>query len=282
MKEPNSAASLMRHNIEAHDIVAELYDAKHGEIYNSVENARLERTVYDLLGLLGVPAPAVLDFGAGTGNLSMKFLAKGCRVTALDVSARSLEVLARKAGGIGEVSLKLLENERIPFPDATFNIAACYSVLHHVPDYLFAVKEMVRVLRPGGILYIDHEANEMAWSQDPALAAYRHGTRLTRKEHLRQLFHSRELFSFAFAKTVFMKIFVNPRYEREGDVHVWPDDHIEWDKIAKVLEADSTKIIRSQDYLLYQPRGGAELFERYRDACSDTRYIFAQKRAGLS
>ena len=102
---------------------------------------------------------------------------------------------------------------------------------------------------------------------------------MTLPQHLQQLFRTRELFTYHFAKTVFMKALIDPRYEREGDLHVWPDDHIEWDKIIVMLDNSGMDVIRMCDYLLYQPRGGLELYEQYRGICADTKYIFARKRS---
>ena len=277
MKDMQSSHSLLRHNARAHDGVADVYDSKHAEIYNSEEQARLERTIDELLHLTGSTCPTVLDFGAGTGNLTLKFLAKGCRVTAADVSDRSLAMLERKAARLEALSTTLLSGHDIPYPEETFDVVACYSVLHHVPDYLHAVREMARVLRRGGLLYIDHEANDMAWTDDVQLSAYRARTRLSLPDHLLMLLRTGELFTYAFAKTAFMKAFVDRRYEREGDLHVWPDDHIEWDKVVAAAAHFDVSIVKTCDYLLYQPRGGRELYSRYCDVCTDTRYIFARK-----
>jgi hypothetical protein len=138
---------------------------------------------------------------------------------------------------------------------------------------------MARVVRPGGYVYIDHEFSDGWWSGDACLGEYRAATRLSPGMHVYKLLRTGEAFSFAFAKTVFMKLFVNRRYEREGDIHVWPDDHIEWDRIAAVLEESATPIVKSCEYLLYRPRGGESLYQRYRDRCSDLRYVFARKAA---
>jgi ubiquinone/menaquinone biosynthesis C-methylase UbiE len=65
----------IKHNKEAHDTIAKVYDLKHAEIYNEVEQQRLNETIKDLILLFrGKDTPQVLDFGAGTGNLSLKFL----------------------------------------------------------------------------------------------------------------------------------------------------------------------------------------------------------------
>lgn len=44
-------------------------------------------------------------------------------------------------------------------------MVATYSVLHHIPDYLGVIKELIRVTKPGGIIYIDHEVNEQYWEK---------------------------------------------------------------------------------------------------------------------
>jgi ubiquinone/menaquinone biosynthesis C-methylase UbiE len=268
---------LLVHNATAHDQVAGFYDRKHVEIFNSVEQERLANTVDEVLHLTGLPAPRMLDVGAGTGNLSLKFLAAGCRVCAADVSMRSLEQLARKAPEGAPISTCLLTDDRLPFPDASFDIVGAYSVLHHIPDYLFAVREMIRVLRPGGFLYIDHESSDRAWLNDSVLEEYLALTKLSPWEHLRDLVRTGEAFTFAFAKTVLMKAFVNRRYEREGDIHVWPDDHIEWKKVGAVLAQAGAPFVRTQEYLQFRPRGNQPLYDRYRDRCSDMQYIIARK-----
>jgi ubiquinone/menaquinone biosynthesis C-methylase UbiE len=269
----------IRHNADAHDRVAALYNSKHTEIYNEIEQGRIEATLEALFALTSEIAPSVLDFGAGTGNLSLKFLARGCRVNAADVSARSLAILEESARDRGHLTTTVLEGDRLPFVDATFDIVAAYSVLHHVPDYLLAVREMARVLKPGGLLYVDHEANEAAWAGASALEEYRAATRLPLWEHLWEVVRTGEAFTLSFAKTAFMKAFIDRRYEREGDLHVWHDDHIEWALIAAALAEADVEIVASRDYLSYRPRGGRALYERYAGACTDMKYVFARKHA---
>jgi SAM-dependent methyltransferase len=217
--------------------------------------------------------------GAGTGNLALKLLAAGCRVSAADVSPRSLERLAAKAPSGNAIETRLITSPTLPFGDASFDIVGTYSVLHHIPDYLLAVREMARVLRPGGWLYIDHEASPGSWKEDAALAEYRAATRLTLPAHVWGLVRTGELFTYAFAKTAFMKAFVDRRYEREGDIHVWPDDHIEWGRIEAVLAESGVAVVKARDYLLYRPRGGEALYHQYRDRCADTRFVFGRKAA---
>lgn len=275
MRGENARQALQR-NAAAHDQVAASYDAKHTEIFNPVEQRRLDGML-DALLAKAAGDPEVLDVGAGTGNLTMKFLDRGCRVTAADVSPQSLEHLQRKAPAGARLQTRVITDEKLPFPDRCFDVVATYSVLHHVPDYLLTVREMARVLRPGGWLYIDHEASESAWRPSAALLEYREATRLSPLRHALDLLRSGEAFSAAFAKTAFMKLFVNPRYEREGDLHVWPDDHIEWDRVAAVLREAGVEVIEAREYLHYRPRGGEALYRRYENQCGDMKWMFARK-----
>ena len=268
-------------NRRAHDLIADKYDLKHTEIYNSLEQRRLAEVLGQLVATTGAPAPTVLDVGAGTGNLSLKFAGHGCRVTALDVSDRSLAVLRSKAPSNVQLETVRLGGPRFPLPNRAFDIVATYSVLHHVPDYLGTVREMIRVLKRGGLIYIDHEANPAAWQPDtnPYLAAYRTHCRLGLAEHLSLLIRTGELFTSDFWKCACIRLFFNPRFQREGDIHVWPDDHIEWPKIYDIFLEGGVSVETEADYLSYQPRGGRETYDRYRHVCSDMRMVIGRKRA---
>jgi SAM-dependent methyltransferase len=188
----------------------------------------------------------------------------------------------RKAPTGSRLTTRLLTHDELPFADGSFDIIGAYSVLHHIPDYLFALREMVRVLRPGGLLYIDHEFSDRAWQPYPALEEYRALTKWPIAEQLLHLVRTREMFTVAFAKTVFMKALVDRRYEREGDIHVWPDDHIEWDKVRALLAESAATIILSGEYLHYRPRGGQSLYERYQARCSDMQWVVARKKGHSS
>lgn len=267
-------------NKKIHDKLSQVYDKKHTEIYNEIEQNRLQQTIKELCNLKSDnEIISVLDFGAGTGNLTLKFLSLGCVVTAGDVSEKSLSVLLRKIESLyqSKINTIVLKNHKIPFPDNHFDIVATYSVLHHIPDYLFAIQEMMRVTKPKGLIYIDHESNNNRWNQNQHLKQYYEITEQTLFEHISSLIKTGELFTYDFLKTAFIKLFVNSRYEREGDIHVWKDDHIEWDKIYKLLADNKFKIIFNNDYLLYKPKGGRTLYDKYKDICNDTKYIICYK-----
>jgi ubiquinone/menaquinone biosynthesis C-methylase UbiE len=169
---PAPADAAIARNVRAYDAVASTYDASHPEIFNPVEQARLASAVRDVLAACARAGdvPRVLDVGAGTGNLSAHFIAAGAEVVSADVSSGCLRVLSDRFRGTERHAVQLIDGRTLGvFADATFDVAACYSVLHHVPDYLTLVAEMARVVRPGGLVYIDHERHDASW-HDPVRA----------------------------------------------------------------------------------------------------------------
>ena len=95
---------------------------------------------------------AVLDLGAGTGDLSAEFRRQGAaRVAALDVSAAMLARAERKFGA-DRIDWLQGDAHRLPFPDASFDAVASAFVLRNLPDLERALSEMARVLKPGGRL----------------------------------------------------------------------------------------------------------------------------------
>jgi 2-polyprenyl-6-hydroxyphenyl methylase / 3-demethylubiquinone-9 3-methyltransferase len=98
----------------------------------------------------------VLDIGCGGGALAEELARLGCRVTGLDVSARSIDVARRHAvaGGL-RISYCVARGESLPYDDESFDVAYLGDVLEHVGDFDEAIDETARVLAPGGICFYD-------------------------------------------------------------------------------------------------------------------------------
>jgi ubiquinone/menaquinone biosynthesis C-methylase UbiE len=104
-----------------------------------------------------VQGKSVLDSGCGTGIFSIIFARNGAgRVLGIDISPGSLET----ARGLKEkFKLDNAEFERqdmlhLPYPDASFDIVWAWGTVHHTTDPLGAITELIRVLRPGGALFL--------------------------------------------------------------------------------------------------------------------------------
>ena len=91
----------------------------------------------------------VLDACCGTGDLAVAARKAGAEVVGLDFSGAMLERARRKDPSLEWIQGDLLE---LPFEDASFDCVAANWVLYHVPDLDLGVRELARVIRPGGRL----------------------------------------------------------------------------------------------------------------------------------
>jgi arsenite methyltransferase len=103
------------------------------------------------------PGDAVLDLGCGAGfDTLMAAFAAGPRgrVTGIDLSPEMLTIaeLGRADARLTNVEFREAAIEALPFPDASFDIALSNGVLSLIPDKPAALREVFRVLKPGGRL----------------------------------------------------------------------------------------------------------------------------------
>jgi len=109
-----------------------------------------------LLALQEVEEPRVLDVATGTGRLPAALLSEGDfsgRVVGVDRSRGMLAEARRKLGRWGGAGgLALADAERLPFPDAAFDAVTCLEALEFMAHPRAALCELVRVLRPGGVV----------------------------------------------------------------------------------------------------------------------------------
>ncbi|MCC6764888.1 MAG: methyltransferase domain-containing protein [Deltaproteobacteria bacterium] len=140
----------VKYAIEAEQCrIASHFDATVGEYRPDIaEHDGRVRAVLAAFGDLG--AKRVLDAGAGKGRYAalVKRTHPSAEVTALDVSA---EMLRHVPPGIATVQHSLLD---MPFPDGRFDAVLCVEALEHAVRIPEAVRELVRVLAPGGTLVV--------------------------------------------------------------------------------------------------------------------------------
>jgi ubiquinone/menaquinone biosynthesis C-methylase UbiE len=256
-------------NIAIHNQVAEKYEKLHGEIFNDIEQARLAASLTrarDSIRTGSKPLRA-MDFGCGSGNLTRHMLALGFDVTAADVSSDFLRLVERRFPSERLSLLQMNGSDLSNVADSSFDLVAAYSVLHHIPDYLGAISELTRVCRPGGVIMLDHEPNEAYWRGDPVYDAFRRAAlRFDWRKYLTPSNYVHRL------RRVF-----NPRYTNEGDIHVFPDDHIEWPKIADLMARAGFETIADEDYLLNRTLYRREVYEAYAGRCTDMKLMIFRK-----
>jgi ubiquinone/menaquinone biosynthesis C-methylase UbiE len=119
----------------------------------------------------------ILDLGCGVGGATLMFaeeVGSNGRVAGVDINASLIQVATRRAAGRRGVEFQVGEAASIPYSTAYFDAAYCERVLLYVPDRLTALKELRRVVRPGGsICLVDTDFD--------ATAIYSSHRKLTRK-----------------------------------------------------------------------------------------------------
>jgi ubiquinone/menaquinone biosynthesis C-methylase UbiE len=98
-----------------------------------------------------------LDIATGTGHTALALAPHVASVVGIDLTPEMLAEAERlrTQRGIANVSFRTGDVHRLPFTDAAFDLVTCRRAAHHFSDITLALREMRRVLRPGGRLVID-------------------------------------------------------------------------------------------------------------------------------
>lgn len=104
----------------------------------------------------------ILDVGCGTGIYSHLLAEKGAKVTGIDLSEKMLA--QAKAKGSGPKFL-YMDVTKLDFPDASFDKVLSMAAFEFIPDVEKAYREIMRILRPGGIAVIGTIARGGSWAE---------------------------------------------------------------------------------------------------------------------
>ena len=97
----------------------------------------------------------LLEIGCGIGIDTVSLSEKGFDVTAIDLTESAIAISQERARKLNLSINYLVGNvERLDFPDNTFDVVYSFGVIHHTPHMRQAIREIFRVLRPGGTAYI--------------------------------------------------------------------------------------------------------------------------------
>lgn len=136
--------------------------------YNAMDHAEVNRLfTEDFLAVVersGIVAAGeqplrVLDAGTGTARIPIEICRRkpAWHMTAVDL-AESMLNLGRgniAAAGLEQnITLQLADAKRLPFPSRGFDAVISNSLVHHLPEPAEMFRELVRLVRPGGVLYV--------------------------------------------------------------------------------------------------------------------------------
>lgn len=111
----------------------------------------IQRQIITWLGL--TPNMHTLDAGCGAGGFSLLMAEAGCQVSALDASQEALdEAIQLFSHTAFTANFQQGSVLQLPYENAQFDLVWCSFVIHHVEDEIAAVREIRRVLKPGGKL----------------------------------------------------------------------------------------------------------------------------------
>ena len=145
-------------NILYHDAAAASYDAKWAISFDERSRAYVRERAERMLP--GRRYGRVLEVGAGTGFFILNLWLTGFveEAHATDISPGMLRVCSESARRIGcDLRVRAADAERLPYADGEFDLVVGHAFLHHVPEPQLSLREMHRVLRPGGHLLVAGE-----------------------------------------------------------------------------------------------------------------------------
>lgn len=101
----------------------------------------------------------VLDAGTGTAQIPIELCARSTRfmVTAIDLAQEMLTVAESNVAAAGmadRIELKLVDSKQLPWGDNVFDCVMSNSIVHHIPEPIAVFRELQRVLKPGGMLFV--------------------------------------------------------------------------------------------------------------------------------
>jgi SAM-dependent methyltransferase len=147
------------------------YEFATREFFDEVERHRYQEYapwMPEVMGFGEFAGARLLEVGCGMGTDLLQFARGGALCTGVDLTPRSVEVSSLHFGLYGmRADFVLADGERLPFADNSFDVVYSNGVLHHTPDTAGGVRELHRVLRPGGVakVMLYHRNSLYYWTE---------------------------------------------------------------------------------------------------------------------
>ncbi|MCU0658496.1 MAG: methyltransferase domain-containing protein [Polyangiaceae bacterium] len=138
----------------------EVMDDEHeAAAYDAMDHGGVNRRFVEDLLAQGPDLRAVLDVGTGTALIPIELLrqAPGSMVLAVDLASSMLSLgreNVKRAGFEAAILVEEADAKQLPHGDGAFSAVLSNSLLHHLPEPRQALAEMLRVLAPGGLLFV--------------------------------------------------------------------------------------------------------------------------------
>jgi ubiquinone/menaquinone biosynthesis C-methylase UbiE len=158
MSDSHRPSEVLDSNIAVHTTMAETYERDEPH-FRPENKARVQANLLHIAQRTGTGR--LLDVGCGTGFVISLLAETFDEIHGIDPTPAMLQ---RVDASRGNITLHEGVAEQLPFPDGSFDLVTAYSVYHHLADHRPALAEAARVLRPGGVLYVDLEPNRAFWS----------------------------------------------------------------------------------------------------------------------
>src|SRR5215212_4968280 len=147
------------------------YEFATREFFDEVERHRYQEYapwMPTVMGFNEFEGKRLLEVGCGMGTDLLQFARGGALCTGVDLTPRSVEISSLHLGLYGmRADFALADGERLPFADDSFDVVYSNGVLHHTPDTAGAVRELRRVLKPGGLarVMLYHRHSLYYWTE---------------------------------------------------------------------------------------------------------------------
>jgi 2-polyprenyl-3-methyl-5-hydroxy-6-metoxy-1,4-benzoquinol methylase len=157
VKSTSAATEVVQANVDFFRSFAHKYDQYESPVFDPFFQQMLMDDLDRITANFNHPLtrPTALDCGGGTGNISLKLLARGWSVSVVDVSPDMLAILGRKcqARDLNPAIVNQPLETHLAETSDLYDLVCFGSVLHHLHSYLEVVSLAAERVRPGGFFY---------------------------------------------------------------------------------------------------------------------------------